>query len=196
MEPEATSLPPPFDPYGPPQAPVGHEALAADGPGEPPPFFAVTRLKLTVMLFATVGVYQIYWFYKHWQQTNRWQMRPVSPLARAIFSILFAYSLFERVKRFGQEREVAVPAIGSGLLALAYLFGSFAWRLESPADFVGLLSWLPLVYFQGRVNALHAQLGHDPALNSRFTGWNLLAIVLGGLLWIFVVAGLFLPAEL
>jgi hypothetical protein len=45
------------------------------------------------------------------------------------------------------------------------------------------------------VNALHAALGFDPRRNARFTIWNVLGLVAGGLLWLLVLAELFLPVE-
>lgn len=83
--------------------------------------------------------------------------------------------------------------MSAGLLALGYFPASAAWRLPSPADWAGLLSVLPLLAFQQRVNAVHAALGFDPRRNARFTGWNVLGLVVGALLWLLGLTGLFLP---
>ncbi|HEX6202495.1 MAG TPA: hypothetical protein VF100_05785, partial [Thermoanaerobaculia bacterium] len=190
MQPETQPLLQPlFDPYRPPEAPVGPQAFAGAEPADPPPFFAVSRRKLLVMSLATAGLYEIYWFYKHWQAVNRWEVNKVWPVARALFSPLFAYSLFERIRHAAALREVRAPALSSGLLALAYFLAAASWQLPSPADLASTLTVVPLLVVQGSMNRLHSDLGHEPR-NTRFTGWNVAAIVFGALFWTLALAGL------
>jgi hypothetical protein len=66
---------------------------------------------------------------------------------------------------------------------------------------MSLFAFLPLIPVQARVNRINAAVSerHDP--NSHFTGWNLVAVVVGSLLLTLSLIGTFLmengvvPAE-
>jgi hypothetical protein len=88
-----------------------------------------------------------------------------------------------------------IPASPIGLLAICYIVTSFLWRLPEPIWFICFLKiafLLPIQSYVNRINAL-ASPGHDP--NSRFDVWNWIAVFGGGLLFILVVIGSFLPKQ-
>src|SRR5262245_22041834 len=85
-----------FSPFG--DEPVTFQPGAGPGPSSPAPsgpaWFAVGTAKLVVMSVATLGLYQIYWFYQQWKRV-RDGGEDVWPLPRAIFGVLFSYPLFK-----------------------------------------------------------------------------------------------------
>ena len=86
--------------YAPPQADLtkvhSEDSLEA--------FYVVSTLKMMVMFITTMGGYQIYWHYKNWRRYQEMSLSQggadgeIWPVARAIFSIFFIHSLFEKVK--------------------------------------------------------------------------------------------------
>ena len=74
-----------------------------------PVFFAVGKLKLAVLCICTLGLYELYWFYRNWQLVCRRSGLPGwwNPVLRSFFAIFFCYSLFKRVDREARKRSRA-----------------------------------------------------------------------------------------
>jgi len=190
------------NPYAPPKAPVDDIAPAAKA--AEPIFFAVSRKKLIVMLIVTLTLYELVWFYKNWAHERR-RGEPVMPLMRTIFTVFFCYSLFDRVRRRG--RPLGIP-LAADLLAVGWivctLAGNILDRFVAAEEFgaldaaVFLLLYASVAFLvpvQTAINAINrAEVpDHDP--NDRFTVWNWLWIVVGGLFLGLVVLGTLLPAQ-
>ena len=62
-------------PVGPPRTPQGQ-----------PAFFAVSPLKLIVMSTATLGIYELYWFYKNWKLIKQRTESNIMPFWRAFLA--------------------------------------------------------------------------------------------------------------
>ena len=50
-----------------------------------PPFFTASVLKLIVMSVCTMGIYQLYWFYKNWKLIKDRTGQKIRPFWRAFF---------------------------------------------------------------------------------------------------------------
>ena len=60
----------------------------------------VTPISTLVLLsILTVGLYPIYWFYRHWSVQKRARRLPIWPAARGLFSIFFVHRLFLTIDR-------------------------------------------------------------------------------------------------
>jgi hypothetical protein len=201
--------------YRPPQAEMEAPAplaVAAQGEREkePAPFFQTSLLKVALLSVATLGLYQLFWFYRQWERCRE-NGEDVSPLARSIFSVLFAYLLFESVNDEIRQRadleiarrgpadlpaspDVPIAPLQAGLLAFLYFALNVVRRIPGvPNLWIGvlLLTWVPLVIAQKKMNELHAKLGYDPAEGSAFTAGSIAALVVGGLFWILVMIGIY-----
>jgi hypothetical protein len=178
------------NPYAPPAADVADiappEELAAEAP-----FFPVSVLKLAVMSVCTFNVYNVYWFYKHWQRIAEREQAIEWPVFRAIFAVFFSYPCFARIRDYGIVNEV--ESRHAGPLAMGFILTSVTWRLPDPWSWISMTSFpvlLPVQHFANTLNAL-ASPTHDR--NSRFGGWNWVAVIVGGLLLLLTMAGAFLP---
>lgn len=158
-----------------------------------PMFFPVSLTKLLVLSICTLGLYEIYWFYKNWQLVKRRETSDIVPALRALFTVLFCYSLFRRV---GEESEKnGISSISFGPLAVGWIVTTVLWRLPDPywlVSFLAVLFMLPVQYAANVINSRVAP-GHDP--NRRFSGWNIAATIVGGLFLFLAVIGAFLPPE-
>lgn len=171
-----------------PAAPVNVE------PPAPARWFVVGPGKLVVMSTVTLGVYQVFWFYKHWRQVRDVHGEDIWPVPRAIFSVFFCFSLFRRL-----EDEAALrgqtDAPSPALHAVAFFLLTLASRLPDPWWLITFASILPLVPFQRAASAiaLHAAPGTDP--NTSFSGLNWVGIVVGGLFLLLALAGTMVPEK-
>jgi hypothetical protein len=154
------------------------------------PWYVVGRAKLLIMSVATVGLYQLYWFYKQWQCVRDRHDEPdVRPVLRTIFAVFFCFGLFERISDRAAERGVEhVPSPGP--CTVAYLGLSFTSLLPDPVWMISIASVLPLLSVQRAASALAlADAPHaDP--NTRLTGLNWVAVVIGSLVLLLTIIGL------
>jgi hypothetical protein len=142
-------------------------------------FFAVSPAKLVVMSVCTLGVYQIYWFYKHWVLIKERSEPHIIPWGRALFGFFWCYSCFEFIRN--EERQLGVePTLLAGPLATGWIAASLTYRLPEPYFLIGFLSPLLLVPAQRHVNRINALVAPDHDKNTRFSGWNWLTVVAGG----------------
>jgi hypothetical protein len=169
-----------------PEAPAAR-APAATAPGSPSglvSFFPVSERKLLVLSLLTLGLYQFYWFYQHWQTEKQREHPRIMPAWRSILVYFFCYSLFQRInERAAAQRLGSVPA---GWLALGWILTSLMGELPPPyafAIFLTVFFLLPVQRLANAVNEREAP-GHDP--NDRFTLWNLLWVVVTLAMAVFV----------
>lgn len=141
-----------------------------------PKWFLVGGVKLAVMFVATLGLYQLYWFYKQWDRV-RDAGDNVAPAPRSLFSIIFCYSLFRRIVDSTHAVGVTthVPPL---LLAVGFILGNMAFRMEGPEGFLGFLAFVPLVAAQRIANAVALAQGSTEDRNTRLTWRNWIAVVI------------------
>jgi hypothetical protein len=120
---------------------------------DPVPFFLVGTWKLVVLCVTTLGLYEFYWFYRHWRQLQRFGGEDVWPAARAVFAGLFSYTFFVRVNEEA-EAQGASTVVSPALLAGTYFVALFSARLGASPWLVIGLSIVPLTLAQAVVNRL------------------------------------------
>jgi predicted Zn finger-like uncharacterized protein len=155
-------------------------------------FFSVSKPKLILMSLCTLGLYQIYWYYKNWSILKHGTGQNIRPFWRAIFAVFFCYSLFKSVKQ--SAHSLGIPCqMSPGLLACVYIVLSATWRLPDPLWLIGLLAFVPLVSVQGVINEVNLKGTHRHEPNDRFTWGNIVIILIGGLLLLLSVIGALVP---
>lgn len=158
------------------------------------PCFAVSLGKFAVLSLFSFGVYPVYWFYEHWRSERARTGEDLWVVPRAVFSVLFAYSLFKRIQAQGVSRQV--PHLeGAGVLAIAFFLINGAWRLPDPYWMLSLLAFLPLLPAQAAANRINRQVAPDAPKNDAYTGANVTLIVLGAIFLLLVIIGLTVPEE-
>jgi hypothetical protein len=173
-----TSLPLDTSVYAPPKA--IDPPLPTSGSKRPPIFFATSPLKLVVMSTVTLGFYELFWFYANWQRLKRRGHPRISPFWRTFFALFFCYSLFRTVKQTARAEKIAAR-FSPGLLALGWVLVKFLSVLPKAGWVLSYGAVFLLVPIQMTMNDVNRALypNHDP--NTRFTAWNIVGIVLGGL---------------
>jgi hypothetical protein len=181
------------NPYAPPIAGVIDIELPSDTATEPP-FFAVSLVKLSVMNLCTFNLYEVYWFYKHWQRISEREREPMWPLMRAIFALFYCYQCFARIRDHESAAEWSsrLPAVP---LAVGFIATTLTWRLPEPFSWITMVAFVFLLPVQAYANRLNAQVAPSHDRNTRFTAWNWIAVLVGGSLLLLVIAGIFLPLD-
>lgn len=93
----------PHDPYTPPATEV------RDTPPEAirdAPFYVVAPMKFVVLYVATLGLYQLFWFWMHWSRWRAGRNETIWPVPRALFGLFYAHALARRIDRTLGERGV------------------------------------------------------------------------------------------
>jgi hypothetical protein len=175
-----------FNPYAAPKAEVADPSTRMA-----PVFYPVSLLKLTLMSLATFGLYEIYWFYKNWKCVQRNDGYKVNAPIRAFFYPLMSYDLFKRIRGHADKAQLG-PRLQAGLLAATIFVLAALWRLPDPWWLVSLLGFLPLLPVQSTVNEINRKLAPQAGINGRFSGWNVVGLVVGGILLLFALVGTFI----
>jgi len=157
------------------------------------PFFSVSTTKLLVMSLCTLGIYELYWFYKNWKLVAARSTQKISPFWRALFSPIFCFPLFQEIHTQVEEHAIE-RQFSAGALAAIYLGLSLTHKLPDPYWLVCFLSIVPLMIVQSAVNELHAQLHPSFERNSRFGVGSLAGVAGGSLLVLLTVLGSFGPS--
>ncbi|MEQ9034434.1 hypothetical protein [Gracilimonas sp.] len=135
------------------------------------------------MSICTFGIYELFWFYKNWDLIkNRWAQK-IMPFWRAFFAPIWAYSCFKEIKNAALQNNLSqtLPIV---FLAVGYFIIQALWRLPDP---YWLLSTFSFVFIIPANNvALRVNESINPSFenNSYFSGTNIIAIVIGGLLFV------------
>jgi len=183
----------PHDPYAPPTAPL-HD-LPPDDVREAP-FYVVSAMKLVVLFFCTLGLFQLFWFYMHWRRWRAGRRETVWPAVRAIFAVFYVHALERRITATLATRGLARHR-WTAALATVYVvvtvfdYGSalawhwLSWRI--PEAWLWLGEWSSLLLMPvvcacmlGLQRAANAACGDPHArANRRFTVFNGAWILLG-----------------
>jgi hypothetical protein len=149
---------------------------------------------------ATVGIYQVYWFYKNWKRVQELTGEALWPVPRGIFSIFFAHSLFRRVDAklatLGNPFRWSASTTATLYVVLAIL-SNFLDRLAgrslgSPwTDFASILfvPVLALVLLPAQRAINFAAEDPGGASNSNLTLANFVWLAVGALIWLLIAAG-------
>ena len=190
------------NPYQAPQADLINYAGTSDLPG----FYVVSKRKMIILFLATLGSYQAYWFYRNWQLQKQATRRDIWPLPRALFSILFVHELFRAANDERNRGPVQLKPWSHSQLAtvivMLSIISNIADRVSNNSIGSPFTNYLPLLLLlpsvaclssaQERINeACGDPLGES---NRRLGFANYLWIILGLILWAFIVQSLIAPS--
>lgn len=67
-------------------------------------YYAVSLSKFIVLFLATLGLYEVFWFYRNWQYVKQRDNSDIMPFWRAVFSVFWFYPFYQDLKRDSQQR--------------------------------------------------------------------------------------------
>lgn len=190
--------------YAPPTARVADPDVVPSG--RKAAFHVVSTTKVVVLTVATVGLYAVYWFWRHWEQHRVERKLDIWPVPRALFYIFYAHALNteidHRITR-NDDRHDWSPGAWATLLVVAALINRLVDRLPETVvslragGMVTLLSVLAMAAALANAQrAANIASGDRDALsNRRFTWANMIWLALGTVFWLLFSIGLMLPEE-
>ena len=164
-------------------------------------FFPASRKKLVIMYFATLGLYKIYWFYKHWDlQKSQKSLAgdDMIPLLRALFYVFFTHSLFKRIEDAAEIKNIS-KSWSAGPLATLFviltLVSNFLDRISMRSDVYSMTDYIvfllllvllfPIYAVQGTANQINNDA--EEKLNSEFSIYNIIFILIGLVFWFLIL---------
>jgi hypothetical protein len=155
-----------------------------------PEFFSVSPFKFGVMATCTLGLYELYWFYKNWKLVKVREGSKIVPLVRGIFSLIFCFKLISKIRdrgalshlklTFGPESSKLKYDCPVWLLCLPWIGTSLMLHSSRPIWVISMFAWIYLLPAVRLANAINKLASSDSDENSSFSAWNWLAIVVGG----------------
>jgi hypothetical protein len=168
--------------------PLGSDDLVS------PVFFPVSISKLIVMSVVTFSFYQFYWFYKNWSLIKKNKNRDIKPFWRTLFVVFFCYPCFKEIRMTAENLKIE-RSFAAGWLAVGWIIFASLHNLPDPYWIVTFFAVFFLVPIQSVANEINEMLVPGCDKNRRFTAWNIIAIVIGGLLFIAAILSSFAPPE-
>ena len=157
-------------------------------------FYIVSVKKFSVLYLATMGFYQLYWFYKNWSLFRSATKEDIWPAPRAIFSIFFVHSLlrhvYEKIVGAGKTIEVNPQSYATLLVVLLVISNGLERAAQksigSPYTDIASIAMVFPIFFQLRKAQIAINLACDDtdgASNKEFTTVNKMWITLGLIWW-------------
>jgi hypothetical protein len=156
-------------------------------------FFQVSKMKLIVLSVFTFGIYELYWFYKNWKFLKETQDLKIEPFWRTFFAPFFCYSLFKRIQEYAKKNNVRAE-YSPGWLTAGYIILGMAWIMHNPFWHISYLTVLTFLPARSVIDALNAK-STSTIKNDQFSGWNIIALVFGVILWGLSIWGMNLPDD-
>lgn len=161
--------------------------------------YVVAPWKFNLLFWATLGIYDVYWNFRNWQNQKDIRQKKVQPVARALFSVFFFGSLVKTIndENEGKAKPLPVAAMAT-LYILSYLISTVSDRAAANMETFGILdlislallpvTWAVLFKAQKAINL--SQGDEHGLLNNRLTLANGIWILLGISLWALILLGL------
>ncbi|MDD5481964.1 MAG: zinc ribbon domain-containing protein [Candidatus Shapirobacteria bacterium] len=168
-------------------------------------YFSISPKRLALFSVLTLGIYEIYWFYKNWEAVKKAENLKISPLGRAIFAVFYCNSLFKKVLESAKTHNYQ-KSYSPGWLATAYILllivGNGLSRVESTDVgfnliwlIIAISSFIPLLSVQKAINFNNEKIKGSSNLKSGFSSGEVVLIIIGLIWFLLVLWGSFIPAE-
>jgi hypothetical protein len=152
-------------------------------------WFSVSPVKFALMTVCTLGLYPLYWTYQQWKHVRLHESQAISPLGRTIFSLFYMYNLQKRI-RDGARADGLAVSYSPGLFTAIYIVGNLTWRLPGILSLTGIVADLALLPAVMAVEEMRKDHSPESDGNAHFSGWNIAALIVGGILLFFAVYGI------
>ena len=157
---------------------IGRPPQYAVDPGMSPYPYSISIPKLIILSITTLGLFELYWFYKQFKSFKEVRNWDINPWLRTLFGGVTAYTLFREVERAEKEIDSSKDLFAIGL-AIVFFFTLALSRLPNPYWLLAFLSVIPLVPVQNAINFYWDSRFGDNAVKSKFGGWNYVVAAIG-----------------
>lgn len=164
-------------------------------------YFSIPPKRLALLSVLTLGLYEIFWFYKNWEAIRKAEQQKISPLGRAIFTVFYCHGFFKKVLQSAKKQGYS-DSYSPGMLATVYiillLVGNGLSRIENSTfglDVLWLLiaisSFIPLLSIQKAINFNNSKIVPNFDRSRKFSRGEIILTVIGVIWFELVVLGTF-----
>lgn len=164
-------------------------------PAESCPFFPVSTSKFVVMNVTTLTFYSLYWIYKNWRRIKVREQSDIRPFWRTFFAPLWGFSLLANIRSYAEKQGVAVAWSANVLGALFLVLNILGWRLPDPWWLISFMTFLALIPAVQTIEEVNRRAPECADLNHRFSATNVVTMLVGTLVLVLMLFGLFMPVE-
>lgn len=127
-------------------------------------YYPTPLWKFLILSLSTFGLYETYWIYKNWKYIRERDGSNILPLARALFSPIWFYSLAKDIIASSRKQSTvwAIP------LAIAYFIVGITWRLPGPYYLIALFNIVLTIPLVLDVNDINIRSGAATSSKARF----------------------------
>ncbi|MDR0970241.1 MAG: hypothetical protein LBM67_06870 [Lentimicrobiaceae bacterium] len=100
--------------------------------------------KFIVLCITSFGLYSVWWIYKAWRFYQQKENLYIMPAVRAMFSIFFLTSLFNKILSFAKEKGYGENFSSIGLF-IGFIVGNLLAELPDPFWLISILSFVFLI---------------------------------------------------
>jgi hypothetical protein len=173
---------------------------------------AMPLRRLVVLIFASFGLYQFYWFWRNWRDLGRpnpgWR---TAGLFVPILNFFLVYDSFRSVQIAAMRLRIAgfsaarafLAFLGVNLFATTVWLMMYRWKPKGFGESLSLFSIdvlllalqiLPLVYVQGALNAIWSEVEPRLPVRVAFTRGEMILVGACMFLWWMQLFMVFVPA--
>ncbi|MDO8728010.1 MAG: hypothetical protein Q7J35_18310 [Candidatus Methanoperedens sp.] len=142
--------------------------------------------QFVILSILSFGLYEIYWFYKNWKSIKEHEKLDISPFWRAFFTVIFAYSLFEKVRVLAKEKG-STENFSSALLTVIFVALTLLSRLPEPYMWISIFSVGPLIFVQKALNYYWQQEQTHLQTRTKLSRNEIVLIIIGGIILILIL---------
>ena len=135
----------------------------------------VSPVKFAILSVVTLGIYELFWFYRSWKYVRQRDQSGIGPFWRALFSPIWCYAL---ARDIGTQTDRLTPT-RAGIVAASYVALVLASRLPDPWWLVSFGTFLPLLGMVSAINSINQQRGARSTHYARFGAGPIVASLFG-----------------
>lgn len=160
-------------------------------------FFPVSLVKFSVMSICTFMLYPLFWMLKFWRWQRQVKGDAIMPFWRTVFTVIW---LFPAFRLANNQLHVGKIPTWVGVLAVVWLvvtvvassdFSAMGVVVDTITLLLSLFGWLAFLPAVIAVNRLNDEMSFAMESNSKFNGWNITGIVIGSVLIVLIVLGVY-----
>ncbi|MFN3405113.1 MAG: DUF4234 domain-containing protein [Cytophagaceae bacterium] len=152
--------------------------------------------KFIFLSVITFGLYHIWWFYTSWRFFKQKDKLDISPVPRALFSIFFMVELLDKILKYARKHGYAGNYSSWGLFVGFFILNLLS-RLPEPFWLVSIFSFVFLIEpFNALLYAKQNSGEFEVVDKSSLSAGEIIAVILGGILWLLILLGLFVGEQI
>ena len=146
--------------------------------------------RFVLLCIMSIGIYQIYWFYKSWKFIKERRKSNISPLWRTFVMPFYTYSLFKNIFALAEDKGYKKQH-SPGFLTFVFIVLTIILILPIPYSLISLFSFVPLITVVKAFNYFWQQEKPDLQEKTRFSRGEIALLIIGGIVLILIMIGTF-----